>query len=47
MLANVLLILAVVSWTLGAFNVVTKPAINWTNLGLAFAGAGLWIAPLF
>jgi hypothetical protein len=35
-----------VCWGLGAFNVVTKPAINWTNAGLMFAGLGLWIAPL-
>jgi len=47
MLALICFILAIVCWGLGAFNAsFLKPAPNWLCLGLAFAGLGLWIAPL-
>ena len=52
-MVTVLLVLAVVCWVLGGLNVtvpvgnpVTRYAPNWISWGLAFAGAGLWLAPL-
>ncbi len=44
-MALLFFVLAIICWGLGAFN-VPRPAINWLCAGLAFAGLGLWIAPL-
>jgi hypothetical protein len=51
MLATLCFILAIVCWALGFFNVTLnaggQPRVfGWLCGGLAFAGLGLWIAPL-
>jgi hypothetical protein len=45
MLSLICFIIAIVCWFCGAFN-VPRPAVTWLCAGLAFAGLGLWVAPL-